>query len=1271
MTVTHDQAAWFAQTFSAMVGQLRQGGARQGARHPARADLPALRGAPAPRGLPRHRQDPAGPGDLRHGAGHELAHPVHPRPAAERRHRGDDLRPAPSRRSSSTAGPIFATIVLADEINRASPKTQSALLEVMEEGKVTVDGMPPRRRRAVHGHRHPEPHRAGRHLPPARGAARPLPHEDARSATPTTTRPSRVLRRRQDPRPRQGAAARGHLAARHLDMAELADEVHVDAAILDYVCRIAEETRRHPSASSSGCRCAAAWPSCAARRPGPQPGPRPTSCPTTSSCSPSRCSPTACCSPRRPQFAGTTVQQAIDQILAEVAPPTERLASDRPLDERVDDAPPDHAPAEVRRLDDGDDGDTVPAPSLHAGRRTRRAPGARPGASAPPARRGARIAGRRATRARHPATSAAGRDPDPHDHAAARAGADRAHPDRRAHPRAHRAAASGRSPSRPGRCGAPCSRCCAGCRRWAGPCWRRARCRGGSPPATGGSSCSWSPPPPSCSCSPAWPSRSAARGCASASTSSRRRVIVGDPATGRIEVTNDLPPRAAAAARRAARRRHGRALRAAAAGRRAHPRGALRRADPAPRRRARRPRHDGARRPARARAAHRGVDRAHRAVRAPLHRRAREPGRRAAARPRGRGDAGPVDERPRVPRPARVPARRRPPLRALALLGQARPAARAAVPRHPPLAPGGRRRHRRPRSTARGEDDVELAISCAASLAVRSILDEQDTTVVCHGQTASRTTAPLTLDALSRAEVGPVDVFGSAGEASALAPDASVAVLVTGGAPALHPAAAHPGPVRARGDQGRPRRRRRPAGGRAPRGRPRDAPRARAARPAPGAVLGGSPGDDAPRRPGSRPRCAAGRPAGPAGRARPTSPRAGAARSPTRDAWVDAAFAAALVTHRPGRDAHRLPRAAVDGRRRGRAGARARHRPPRGRLPVAGRRDPGRARGDLLPARRAGRRAHRPRRGVLPTAQTFSDLATWAVLGWKRWLTLLPPVDARGAGARAALAGRAARRRRHPRRGAALGVGAAHRRGAVAAARRLDRARHPRAGRGARAGRGLRRCARRLARRARATATARRCRTARAGRPGFATGALLVALAVLAGLRRRPAAARHRRGAERRVVRTALVPPTRRRRSSPARCPGFRQLHRAQHRRRSTTRSCSGWAGLPCGRARALRHPRRLRRARLGRGRPQHATASPFQQVGSRIAPRGDGTPVTSPSRSRRAGTAATGSRPSAHRPGSSSTGRAPTSSPPSCGSTPTPTRRWSRAACSAASATR
>jgi MoxR-like ATPase len=39
-------------------------------------------------------------------------------------------------------GPVFANVVLADEINRATPKSQSALLEAMEEFQVTVDGVP-------------------------------------------------------------------------------------------------------------------------------------------------------------------------------------------------------------------------------------------------------------------------------------------------------------------------------------------------------------------------------------------------------------------------------------------------------------------------------------------------------------------------------------------------------------------------------------------------------------------------------------------------------------------------------------------------------------------------------------------------------------------------------------------------------------------------------------------------------------------------------------------------------------------------------------------------------------------------------------------------------------------------------------------------------------------------------------------------------------------------------------------------------------------------
>ena len=45
-----------------------------------------------------------------------------------------------TRQFSFRPGPVFTNLLLADEINRTSPRTQSALLEVMEEGQVTVDG---------------------------------------------------------------------------------------------------------------------------------------------------------------------------------------------------------------------------------------------------------------------------------------------------------------------------------------------------------------------------------------------------------------------------------------------------------------------------------------------------------------------------------------------------------------------------------------------------------------------------------------------------------------------------------------------------------------------------------------------------------------------------------------------------------------------------------------------------------------------------------------------------------------------------------------------------------------------------------------------------------------------------------------------------------------------------------------------------------------------------------------------------------------------------
>jgi MoxR-like ATPase len=63
--------------------------------------------------------------------------------------------------------------VLADEINRATPKTQSALLEAMQEQSVTIAARPTPRPALLRA-RHAEPPGDGGHLPPPRGPARPL-----------------------------------------------------------------------------------------------------------------------------------------------------------------------------------------------------------------------------------------------------------------------------------------------------------------------------------------------------------------------------------------------------------------------------------------------------------------------------------------------------------------------------------------------------------------------------------------------------------------------------------------------------------------------------------------------------------------------------------------------------------------------------------------------------------------------------------------------------------------------------------------------------------------------------------------------------------------------------------------------------------------------------------------------------------------------------------------------------------------------------------------
>jgi MoxR-like ATPase len=138
-------------------------------------------------------------------------------------------------------GPIFASIVLADEINRASPKTQSALLEVMEEGRITVDGV-------THG--------VGL---PFMVVATQNPIEQAGTYRLPEAQLDRFIMKTSIGYPDrastlsilEGAGTRTHdetlpsvvTAANVLEMANLAKTVYVDHAVLDYVAEIIEATR--------------------------------------------------------------------------------------------------------------------------------------------------------------------------------------------------------------------------------------------------------------------------------------------------------------------------------------------------------------------------------------------------------------------------------------------------------------------------------------------------------------------------------------------------------------------------------------------------------------------------------------------------------------------------------------------------------------------------------------------------------------------------------------------------------------------------------------------------------------------------------------------------------------------------------------------------------------------------------------------------------------------------------------------------------------------
>ena len=140
-------------------------------------------------------------------------------------------------------GPIFASIVLADEINRASPKTQSALLEVMEEGIVTIDGVG---------------HSVGR---PFLVIATQNPIEQAGTYKLPEAQLDRFLIKTSLGYPDQQTSVRLLIDSSNrarasgvsaiikpdaiVSMANLASEVFVDPSIMEYLSDIVTMTRKH------------------------------------------------------------------------------------------------------------------------------------------------------------------------------------------------------------------------------------------------------------------------------------------------------------------------------------------------------------------------------------------------------------------------------------------------------------------------------------------------------------------------------------------------------------------------------------------------------------------------------------------------------------------------------------------------------------------------------------------------------------------------------------------------------------------------------------------------------------------------------------------------------------------------------------------------------------------------------------------------------------------------------------------------------------------